>query len=60
MKLVSVSESVLDEVLWSESQELDQVPIDYFSGIADRTIREDVFAEKMEGKEVEAPPVISR
>ena len=58
--MLQVPEAFLNDVLWPEFQELHQVLVDYLSEITDRIIREEVFAEKAEAEEVDAPPGIAR
>ncbi len=58
--MLRAPELFLNDVLWPEFQELNQVLVDYLSEITDRIIREEVFAETAEAEEVDAPPGIAR
>lgn len=58
--MLKVPEHFVDEVLWPEFQQLNQVLVDYFSEFTNRIIRDEVFAETTEAEEVEAPPRIAK
>ncbi len=58
--MLKVPERFIDEVLWPEFQQLNQVLVDYFSEFTNRIIRDEVFAETTEAEEVEAPPRIAK
>ena len=59
--MLQVPEPFLDDdVLWPEFQELNKVLVDYLSEITDRIIRREVFSERAEAEEVDAPPGIAR
>ena len=58
--MLKVPEGFIDEVLWPEFQQLNQVLVDYFSEFTNRIIRDEVFAETTEAEEVEAPPRIAK
>ena len=58
--MLKVPERFIDEVLWPEFQQLNQVLVDYFSEFTNRIIRDEVFAETTEAEEVEAPKRIAK
>lgn len=58
--MLEVPERFLDEVLWPEFEELNQVLVNYLSEVTNRIIREAVFSETAEAEEVEAPPPLQR
>ena len=58
--MLQVPKPFLDDVLWPEFQELNKVLADYLSEITDRIIRREVFSEREEAEEVDAPPGIAR
>ena len=57
--MLDVPERFVEEVLWPEFQELNQVLVDYLSEVTERIIREEVFAETRDAEVVAAPPRIA-
>lgn len=53
--MLRVPESFANEILWPEFQKLNHILTDYLSGITERLIREEVFAETGEAEAVEEP-----
>lgn len=51
--VLSAPESFINETLWPEFSELNQVLVDYLSQVTERIIREEVYAQTTEAQEVE-------
>ena len=54
--MLSVPERFINDTLWPEFRELNQVLVDYLSEVTERIIREEVFAQTSEAQEVDEPP----
>ena len=53
--MLRVPEGFVNEILWPEFQNINQILTDYLSGITERLIREEVFAETGEAEAIEEP-----
>ena len=53
--MLSAPERFINETLWPEFQELNQVLVDYLSQVTERIIREEVFSQTSEAQEVDEP-----
>ncbi len=53
--MLSAPERFINETLWPEFQELDQVLVDDPSRVKERIIREEVFSQTSEAQEVDEP-----
>ena len=53
--MLKVPERFVDDILWPEFQELNQVLVDYLSEVTERIIRNEVFAETTEAEEIDEP-----
>ncbi len=53
--MLRVPERFINETLWPEFQELNQVLVDYLSQVTERIIREEVFSQTSEAQEVDEP-----
>ncbi len=53
--MLKVPERFINETLWPEFQELNQVLVDYLSQVTERIIREEVFSQTSEAQEVDEP-----
>jgi len=53
--MLRVPERFINETLWPEFQELNQVLVDYLSQVTERIIREEVFSQTSEAQEVDQP-----
>lgn len=53
--MLRAPERFINETLWPEFRELNQVLVDYLSQVTDRIIREEVFAQASEAQEVDDP-----
>ncbi len=58
--MLKVPERFVDDVLWPEFQELNQVLVDYLSQVTERIISEEVFAKTDDAEEVDEPSRIAR
>ncbi len=58
--MLSAPERFINETLWPEFQELNQVLVDYLSRVTDRIIREEVFSQTSEAQEVDEPQGLPR
>ena len=57
--MLKVPERFVDDVLWPEFQELNQVLVDYLSQVTERIISEEVFAKTDDAEEVDEPSRIA-
>ena len=53
--MLSVPEKFINETLWPEFKELNQVLVDYLYQVTERIIREEVFSQTAEAQEVDEP-----
>ena len=53
--MLSVPEKFINETLWPEFKELNQVLVDYLSQVTERIISEEVFSQTAEAQEVDEP-----
>ena len=53
--MLNAPEKFINETLWPEFKELNQVLVDYLSQVTERIIREEVFSQTAEAQEVDEP-----
>ena len=53
--MLRAPEPFINETLWPEFKELNQVLVDYLSQVTERIIREEVFSQTAEAQEVDEP-----
>ena len=53
--MLEVPERFIEDVLWPEFQELNQVLVDYLSEVTERIIREEVFSETRDAEVIGSP-----
>jgi predicted transcriptional regulator len=53
--MLNVPERFINETLWPEFKELNQVLVDYLSQVTERIISEEVFSQTAEAQEVDEP-----
>src|SRR6185295_1269984 len=58
--LVRAPRGFIDQVLWTEFQQLDQALRAYLAEVTERVIREEVFADTSEAAEVVQPDLLGR
>ena len=53
--MLRVPENFVNEILWPEFQKINHILTDYLSGITQRLIRDEIFAETDEAEAIEEP-----